>query len=133
MDEELKQLLETMRQENAAAHEETRRHAEVLVEGLRQETSAQFADVRRDMADTRQHAEGLAAENRRHAEKLAEDNRRRIEGIAEGLQHNLNGVADGVLGNTQELRRIEKKFDRIVQNHDARLTRLEAAGQRTPS
>lgn len=37
MDEELRQVLETLRQENAAAHGETRRHFEILSEGLRHE------------------------------------------------------------------------------------------------
>lgn len=37
MDEDLKNLLEAMRQENAAAHAATRRHFEVLADGLRHE------------------------------------------------------------------------------------------------
>ncbi len=36
-DEELRQLFEGIRQENAAAHEETRRLSNVTAEGLRQE------------------------------------------------------------------------------------------------
>jgi hypothetical protein len=37
MDADLKQVLEAMRQENAAAHAETRRHSVVVAEGLRRE------------------------------------------------------------------------------------------------
>lgn len=45
MDEDLRQLLETMRQENSAAHTETRRHSEEMA------------------ADTRRHSEQVAAEH----------------------------------------------------------------------
>lgn len=37
MDEDLKRLLDTMQQENAAAHDQTRRHFEIIAEGLRRE------------------------------------------------------------------------------------------------
>lgn len=36
-DDDFKRLFETMRQENAAAHTETRRHFEVLTEGTRKD------------------------------------------------------------------------------------------------
>ena len=36
-DDDLKRLFDSMRQENAAAHSETRRHFEVLTEGTRHE------------------------------------------------------------------------------------------------
>lgn len=37
-DDDLKRLFDTMRQESAAAHSETRRHFEVLTEGMRKDT-----------------------------------------------------------------------------------------------
>jgi len=40
MDDELKRLLEAMRQENTAAHTETRRHFDVVAEDLRSEVRA---------------------------------------------------------------------------------------------
>ena len=37
MDDELRQVLDAMRQENAAAHAETRRHFDIVAEALRHE------------------------------------------------------------------------------------------------
>jgi uncharacterized protein YceH (UPF0502 family) len=65
MDDELKQLLETMRQETAT---------------MRQETAAGLEDGRR-------HTEKLIEENRRHFEVIAERLESKIELVAEGVTH----------------------------------------------
>lgn len=44
-DDELKRLFDSMRQENAAAHAETRRHFEVLTEGTQYEIRVVAASV----------------------------------------------------------------------------------------
>jgi hypothetical protein len=87
MDEELKQLLQEMRQENAAAHAETRQHAEQL------------------FGDTRRHSETLAAETRQHSEQLIGDARRHLEILNEATRHEVQLVAEKVL-------QLDEKLDR---------------------
>ena len=49
MADELKDLLETMRRENAAAHEGTRRHTEAVAEETRRYFDVVAEDIRRDV------------------------------------------------------------------------------------
>jgi predicted nucleic acid-binding Zn-ribbon protein len=51
MDDELKRLIEAMRQENTAAHTETRRHFDVVAEDLRNDVKAVAEGV---LANTQQ-------------------------------------------------------------------------------
>jgi DNA anti-recombination protein RmuC len=78
-DDELRQLLDTMRQENSAAHEETRG----LVERIDKKVDDGAADVGRrfDAVDTR------FAELRRHLDVSAEATKHEVRLLAESVAH----------------------------------------------
>jgi predicted nucleic acid-binding Zn-ribbon protein len=82
MDDELKRLLEAMRQENTAAHTDTRRHVDVVAE------------------DTRRHIDVVGQETRRHFDVVAED-----------LRNDVKAVAEGVLANTQQIDSLRSEMD----------------------
>jgi len=69
MAEDLKPLLDAMRQENALAHAETRRHGETIA------------------VETRRHSETIATETRRHFEVVAERIEKKVEAVAEAVIH----------------------------------------------
>jgi uncharacterized protein (UPF0335 family) len=84
MAEDLKELLEAMRQENAAAHAETRRHSEQI-----------------------------AAETRRHSEQVAAETRRHFVVVAEHLEGKIDTVAEGVLAANERIDRLDAKVDAL--------------------
>jgi hypothetical protein len=72
MDDELKQLLDTMRQESSAAHEDTRRHFDVALESAKHEVrlvAESVAQVNEELRRTRttldETIERTAAETQR--------------------------------------------------------------------
>lgn len=87
MDDDLKRLLDKMRQENAAGFAETRRHLEGLV------------------AETWQHSEALAAETRRHFHVVAERLEKRFDGLAETVQYLDEKLDRAEAGILEEMRR----------------------------
>jgi chromosome segregation ATPase len=160
MDADLKALLETMREANAAAQAEARQRFDVLAEGLRIVTDTVttnngrldvVAEGLRTVTDTvttnngrlEVIAEGLQTlavnltTNNRRLDRLERENaaahaetHHQFKIISEGLRHEVQIVAEGVAMNGEKLDRLEGKVDRVASEHDARLTRLEAAGSR---
>jgi predicted nucleic acid-binding Zn-ribbon protein len=64
-DDELKSLLESLRRENAAAHVETRRHFDVVIEGARRDVrlvAEGVAQTREELARLETKVEQTAAE-----------------------------------------------------------------------
>lgn len=108
MDDDLKQVLEAIREESAAAHAETRRQVEVA----QAETLAKF--------DTAQ-VENAAA----HAET-----RRQMGVLAEAQQYKLDLVIERVLSNGEKIDQLDAKFGQITSDLDTRVTRLEVASAR---
>jgi hypothetical protein len=53
MDADIKQLLEAMRRENAAAHAETRRYTDEAATTSRQENAAAHEETRREIHESR--------------------------------------------------------------------------------
>jgi hypothetical protein len=102
MDDELRRLLTEMREENAGAHLETRQYVDKSIFALRQENTAAHAETRRQF--------GV---------------------IAESLQHKIEIVIEGLTTNNERLDRLDVKFDRITDDLDTRLTRLEASSFRS--
>jgi hypothetical protein len=49
---------------------------------------------------------------------------------AEGLRHEIRVVGEGVMANTARIERLTTHVERIAEEHDARLTRLEASSSR---
>jgi hypothetical protein len=105
MDEDLKRLLEEMRQENAAAHAQTRAE-------LRQENAAAHAETRAELrqenaaahAETRQHTDTIAAQIRQENAAAHAETRRHFEVVAEATHHEIQLVAEKVV-------RVEEKLD----------------------
>jgi chromosome segregation ATPase len=94
MDEDLKQLLETMRQENAAAHAETRRE-------LRQENANAHVETRREL---RQENANAHVETRRH-----------FEVVAERLETKIDLVTEGVIHANERIDRLDAKVDTLAE------------------
>jgi uncharacterized membrane protein len=150
MEVDLKQLLDTIREENASSHAETRQQFVAVAEGIRRE----FAEVELKQAldtireeNTSSHAETrrqvvVVAEGTRHEFVVVADGIRRefvvvADGlrhefvvITEGLRHEIQTVAEGVTVMNERLERIDAKNDGIASDHDARITRLEADASR---
>src|SRR3954465_15984240 len=99
MDDDLKDVLEAIRDENATAHAETRRRFESL--------EAQFETAQAENAEAH-------AKTRRHAEL-----------IAESYQHKLDLVVERVVSLGEKFDRLETKVDQVTANHESRITRLE--------
>lgn len=125
MDEELRQLLETMRHESAAGIEENRRA----------------------VAETRRHTDEIAAETRRHFEVVAERLESKIDLVAEGLTHcneridRLDAKVDRLTGDMaqefvetramikfshHELDRRLRTLEEVVADLQSRVERLES-------
>jgi len=99
MDDDLKEVLEVIREENAAAHAETRRRFESL--------EAKFETAQAENAEAH-------LKIRQHAEL-----------IAESYQHKLDLVVERVVSNGEKIERLEAKVDQVTANHESRITRLE--------
>ncbi len=84
-DDDLKRLLEAIRQENAAAHLETR-------QSIRKETAAALDENRRELRE----------ENTAHQET-----RRHFGVLVEGLQTTIGAIAEGVVSANQRIDRLE--------------------------
>jgi hypothetical protein len=93
MDEDLKRLLEAMRQENAAAHAETRQHVDTTAQALRQENAA-----------TRDELLAAHDETRRH-----------FDITAEGMRHEVRLVAESVGQISEKLDRTEARLDKKIE------------------
>ncbi len=99
---ELKQLLDTIREETASSHAETRQQFVVATDRIRREFAV--------------NPEGLQHE---------------LILVTESLRREIQAVAKGVTIANGRLDRIDMKVDKIA-DHGARLTRLEAAASRRP-
>ncbi len=137
MDDELKAFLEAMRQENVAAHAETRA---ALEEAQRQNAAEfssvrdEFSSVRDEFSSVRDEFAAVRAESRQEFAAVREENaaahietRRHFDVTAEGLRHEIRIVAEGVVTNTEKIGQLDAKFTRITSDLDTRVTRLEAA------
>jgi hypothetical protein len=126
MDDDLKQVLDTIRQENAAAHAETRRQ----FEAAQVENAAAHAETRQRLealrAETRDKFEAARVEN---ADAHAET-RRQMAALAEAHQHKLDLVIERVLSNGEKIDQLDAKFGQITSDLDTRVTRLEVASSR---
>ena len=105
-DEELKGLFELVRQENAAAHAETRRQ-------LREENAAAHAETRREMRE-----ENAAAheETRRYIDQKVAENRDFFQVLNEGTRHDIGLVAEKVV-------RLDEKLDSVKIELEERMER----------
>ena len=113
MDSELKEVLEAMREENAAAHQETRRRLETL--------DAKFGSLGAKFESLDAKFETAQSENAAaHVET-----RRQMGAIAESFQHKLDLVIERVLGNGEKIDQLDAKVDRLFSDHESRITRLE--------
>ena len=108
MDEDLKRLLDAIRQENAAAHADTRQHPDVAIETLRQENAAAHAD-------TRQHT-NVAIEALRQENAAAHADTRRYFDIAlEAPKHEIQLVAEGLAMTREQLARTTAEFSERLE------------------
>lgn len=146
MEEELKRILTEMREENAAAHLETRQYVDASLAEMRRENVAAHAETRQyvdasltetrreNMAahiETRQYVDTSLTEMRRENAEAHAETRRQLGVVAESLEHKIELVAEGVTATNERLDRLDVKVDRITDQFDARLTRLEAASFRS--
>ncbi len=107
MDEELKDYLDALRQDLTGQIATSSTRAEVL------------------NAETRAHADGLNAETRAHAERLNAETRAHAEDLhtwgrilIENVHRDVRVVAEGVQA-------VNDKLDRIAEDHERRIRRLE--------
>lgn len=126
MDDDLKQVLDAIREENAAAHDETRRRfdtAQVENASAHAETRRRVETVQAEMLTKFETAqvENAAA----HAET-----RRQMGVLAEAAQYKLDLVVERVLSNGEKIDQLDAKFGQITSDLDTRVTRLEVASSR---
>jgi len=105
MDSDLKEVLEAIREENAAAHAETRRQLETV----QAEMQRQFEAAQTENADAHARA------------------RRHFETLAEYQQHKLDLVVERVVSTGEKVDQLDAKVDRLFSGHESRITRLEIA------
>ena len=116
-DEELRQLFDTVRQENAAAHEETRRL-------IREESAAAHGETRRILREEITQGD---AETRRYTKTLVDATQHDIQLVAEAV-----AILDEKLDRTATAIRTEMRtgFDEthaMITGLDRRLTSVERA------
>ena len=144
MDDDLKQVLDAIREENAAAHDETRRrfeaaqveNAEAHAETQRLFDTAQVENAAAH-AETRQRFEVAQAETLAKFEAAQVENaaahaetRRHMGVLAEAHQYKLDLVIERVLSNGEKIDQLDAKFGQITSDLDTRVTRLEVASSR---
>jgi formyltetrahydrofolate hydrolase len=117
MDDDLKEVLEAIRKENADAHAETRRLFQI--EQLK--NAEAHAETRRRFGTLEARFETAQAENAEAHFKT----RQKSELIAESHQHKLDLVIERVLSNGEKIDQLEAKVDQVTSNHESRITRLE--------
>lgn len=134
MDEELKRLI-------VDTGAETRRHFDVVAEGLRQELGATTAELRQENAETRQHidvvAEGLrqdlgaaTTEMRQHLNVVTAETRRHFDVVAEGMRQDVKGVAEGCLTVSERVDRLTDEMnDRFSETNGELKLVTEAVGR----
>lgn len=110
MEVDLKELLDTIREENASSHEETRRQFAVVADAKRREIVE--VDLKPALDTIREENASSHEETRKH-----------FVVVAEGMRHELQIVAEGVT-------MLNEKLDRIASDLDARVTKLEVAPSR---
>jgi hypothetical protein len=141
MDNEVKELLQVMRQENA----ETRKHLEAVVAEMRQENVAAHAETRQQLeavagairqenavahVETRQQLEAVAGAIRQENAVAHAETRRHFDVVAEGLRHELGLVAESVTFIGEKVDRLDARVSGITDDLDLRVTRLEAESWR---
>jgi hypothetical protein len=122
MDDDLRQLLEVMRQENAAAHVETRRHsadlftnAQTRMDRLEQENAAAHAETRRHSADLFTNAQMRMDRLEQENAAAHAETQRLFGSTAEGLRSDIRLLADAIAT-------VDEKYDR--RYHDV-IQRME--------
>jgi hypothetical protein len=130
-DDELRSLFDAMRQENAAAHGETRQANAAEIAALRKENVAAHAETRQMFEET--------------TTRITAENRHQLELALEGFRGQVELIAEKVVGVTEELHRESADIRREIRagfaetqamikfSHselDRRVTSLESA-QRT--
>jgi len=124
MDSDLKEVLEVIREENAAAHAETRRRIETLeakFETAQVENAEAHVETRRRFETSDAKFETAQAENAAAHIKTREH----AELIAESYQHKLDLVVERVQSNGEKLDQLVAKVDLVTSDHESRITRLE--------
>jgi predicted nucleic acid-binding Zn-ribbon protein len=124
MDEELKQILETMRQESAVMRQESAEMRQEFASlrqefaSMRQETAGEFAGVRQDFgsmrqefASLRQETAGEFASVRQEFAAESTETRRLFEVFTEDLKSQIQTVAEGVLSCNERIDRLDQKVD----------------------
>jgi uncharacterized coiled-coil DUF342 family protein len=108
MYEDLKQLLEQMRQENAAAHQETRQR----VDGLHQE----FNGLRQEFGGLRQENDAAHLETRQRVDGLGQH----VDGLGQqvdGLGQQVDGLGRRVDGLGQQVDGLRQEVDSLHAAH----------------
>lgn len=103
-DDELKRLLQEMREENAEAHAETRRLLDATAATLREEN----AETRRVLE--KRIDDSVVTLREENAEAHAET-RRFMHELNEATRHEIQLVAEGVIQTREELGRVETKIE----------------------
>jgi hypothetical protein len=93
----VKRLLEAMQQQNAAAHDETRRHFDVSVD------------------ETRRHFEVSVEETRRHFDVSVEETRRHFDVAVEEMEKRFDLLAESVASVTIELQQTRISLDEKIE------------------
>lgn len=116
MADDLKQLLETIRQENAAAHAETRRHPDEVAA----ETRRHF-----DAADARWEArfDALA----KHLAAIDEKLDRKTAALEERMNHGFAETQSMIKFSHHDLDRRLRSLEEVVADLEARIERLESS------
>jgi archaellum component FlaC len=119
MADDLKQLLEEMRPENAAAHTETRRHFEQIAA----ETRRHF-DVVAERLGTRidKVAEGIIAANERLDRLDA-----KVDALSSEIANEFNDVRSMIKFSHHELDRRLRTLEDVVADLQSRVERLESS------
>ena len=105
MDSDVKQLLDSIREENASAHAETRQQFVVIAEGLSHEVQA----VAGGLHEVRIETEGL-----RHEIQIVAGGLHEVRIEIEGLRYEIQTIAEGVTMTNEKIERIDAKLDKVA-------------------
>ncbi len=108
-DEELKRLFDAMRQENAAAHVETRQHVDSAVDEMRQESATGHVETRR-------HVDGALDQMRQESATGHVETRRHVDGALDQMrQENAVAHLETRRHFDVSIQRLEKRFDLLAE------------------
>jgi hypothetical protein len=100
-----------------AQFEETRRHFDVVAEGMR-------AHVQLVADETRRHFDVVADGMRAHVQLVADETRRHFDVVAEGMRSDVRLVAEGVSSLAERVDRVEENLREEIRQTRTDLTAL---------